>query len=374
MIKLMTLAAIAASAAIPMTASAGTTITPEIGGVKWKIFLDGSKVRLDGCEKTTASVFDAANIPWTFEYDGTTYTMNEIESKALYNKNFFTGTVSFPASITWIGVQAFDGCSITGFIWGCSYTQIPNWMFSCDTINMESIVLPSTITSIGQGALAKTKTHGCWIRGAATVNGNNTFNTSSALKVILASPNTTLMANTGTGGSMLTATGCTLFVPKAGWNGLVPGGIDTRLFLYGAGEDLNLEINESQSTITATIGDANGTGAAALQAVLDNAGRFKALFGLDTRIAVTNSLSGTVTVTDDALQNATFVTYVTFTANTQAQLDSTLAAYPAAMPIVIDATGATRTINVPAGRNVAVLVPGGGMYGPTRMGLTILVK
>jgi hypothetical protein len=111
-----------------------------------------------------------------------------------------------------------------------------------------------------------------------------------------------------------------------------------------------------------------------LQAVLDNAGRFKEYFGLDTRIAVTNTLASTVTLSDDVLQNVTFVTYVTFAANTQDQLDAIFAAIPVAMPIVVDATGASNTINVPAGRNVAVLVPGGGKYGPKQKGLKIIMK
>jgi hypothetical protein len=60
--------------------------------------------------------------------------------------------------------------------------------------------------------------------------------------------------------------------------------------------------------------------------------------------------------------------------NTQAQLDATLAAIPGAMPMAIDATSATENINVPAGRNVVVLVPGGGTYGPTLKGFIILVR
>ena len=369
-------AAITAIAAIPMAANADTTITLEYGGVSWDMILRGNgKANLKSCTQGTATVFDVANIPWTFEYDNETYTVTEISTKAFYQKNFLTGTVTLPAAITWVGTQVFDQSTITGFSWGCTYASIPDWTFSTSTMEMPSVMLPASVTSIGRGAFAHTRITGCLIRGSASVNTYNTFNDSSPLKVVLCGPDTK-GTNLTTSNNMVGGTkGCTIFAPRAGWDGFAtPGGTGTTLVLYGEGEDCDIAIDEAAKTLTATIGDGNGTGTTALQAVLDNAGRFKEYFGLDTRIAVTNTLASSVTVSGDVLQNATFVTYVTFAANTQEQLDAILAALPASMPIVIDATSASKTINVPADRNVAVLVPGGGKYGPTQKGLKIIMK
>jgi hypothetical protein len=254
----------------------------------------------------------------------------------------------------------FDGClGLKSIIIGSGTTWIPRYFAS----------------NSGQGSSAL---KGVWIKGRPTVASGTqpyttvcqpyTFRYAYSLEVILYGRNTTYNTNGGANLVMMEGVnGCSVFVPANGqWTNCKFGGTNTDLIYYGADQELDLDIDDDAKTITAVPNTS-----AALGKVLNNARRFKDYFDLDTRIAVTNSLSSVAAVSAGDLQHNAFVTYVTFTANTQAQLDDTLAALPESLQVVIDATGARRTVKVPAGRNVTVLLPGGGKYGPTRKGLTI---
>ncbi|MBO4286834.1 MAG: leucine-rich repeat domain-containing protein [Kiritimatiellae bacterium] len=299
----------------------------------------------------------------------------------IFNINGTRLTGDYPdlSRVTSFGNGVFQFCKMmTGEVTLCpTLTAIPNRLFYRNSIT--KLRIPPSVTSIGELSLRDCqKLKALFVPGpatvssgeqsTATVNAKELLYGSLVLKTVLFGQNT--KGSNLTLGSMLTSVkGCTVFAPRSGWNGLVTGGTNNPIVYYGPGEELDLTVDAEYRRLTAVPTTAN-----ALSNVLAHAAIFKDEFDLDTRIAVTNSLSSAVTVSAEDLQNVTFVTYVTFTANTQAQLDATLAALPSAMPIVIDATGATETINVPEGRNVAVLVPGGGKYGPTRKGLVIVVK
>ena len=408
--KLIAAVAVAASA---MAASADTV---EINGVTWTYTVNNAANRTvtlgDGTNPAMpkGATLDAADIPWTFTNNGTSYTVTALAANAFSGCTALTGTLAIPASVTSIGAAVFSGCSglvgVSSFGDGCTAQwgqQVfryckglrgtlvvpdsnPCYMhnFAFDgCLGIESIIIGSGTTWVpryfasnsGQGS---STLKGVWIKGRPTVASGTqpyttvcqpyTFRYAYSLEVILYGRNTTYNTNYGANEYMMEGVnGCSVFVPANGkWTNCKFGGTNTDLIYYGADQELDLDIDDDAKTITAVPNTS-----AALGKVLNNARRFKDYFDLDTRIAVTNSLSSVAAVSAGDLQHNAFVTYVTFTANTQAQLDATLAALPESLQVVIDATGARRTIKVPAGRNVTVLLPGGGKYGPTRKGLTI---
>ena len=411
--KLIAVAVIATSAAIPMAASADTV---EINGVTWTYTVNNAANRTvtlgDGTNPAMpkGATLDAADIPWTFTNNGTSYTVTALAANAFSGCTALTGTLAIPATVTSIGWSAFSGCTglvgVSSFGDGCTAQwgqqvfryctglrgtlvvpdsnpcYMNNFVFD-GCLGLKSIIIGSGTTWIpryfasnsGQGSSAL---KGVWIKGRPTVASGTqpyttvcqpyTFRYAYSLEVILYGRNTKYNINNGASLVMMEGVnGCSVFVPANGqWTNCKFGGNNTDLIYYGVDQELDLDIDDDAKTITAVPNTS-----AALGKVLNNARRFKDYFDLDTRIAVTNSLSSVAAVSAGDLQHNAFVTYVTFTANTQAQLDDTLAALPESLQVVIDATGARRTIKVPAGRNVVVLVPGGGKYGPTRKGLTI---
>ena len=413
MSKLIAVAVIATSAAIPMAASADTV---EINGVTWTYTVNNAANRTvtlgDGTNPAMpkGATLDATDIPWTFTNNGTSYTVTALAANAFSGCTALTGTLTIPATVTSIGWTAFSGCTglvgVSSFGDGCTAQwgqqvfryctglrgtlvvpdsnpcYMNNFVFD-GCLGLKSIIIGSGTTWVpryfasnsGQGSSAL---KGVWIKGRPTVASGTqpyttvcqpyTFRYAYSLEVILYGRNTTYNTNGGANLVMMEGVnGCSVFVPANGqWTNCKFGGTNTDLIYYGADQELDLDIDDDAKTITAVPNTS-----AALGKVLNNARRFKDYFDLDTRIAVTNSLSSVAAVSAGDLQHNAFVTYVTFTANTQAQLDDTLAALPESLQVVIDATGARRTVKVPAGRNVTVLLPGGGKYGPTRKGLTI---
>jgi hypothetical protein len=168
-------------------------------------------------------------------------------------------------------------------------------------------------------------------------------------------------------------TGVTVYLPANGkWDSNADiGGKNTKVFKYGEGKDLNLDIDESVGKITATVKTTE-----ALSAVLDSAANFKTYFGLDTRIEVVDALdiaAGTITAAQ--LQYATFNSLM-LAVKTQDQLNSILGVVPASVPVSIDPTGAMQNLKVSTsdGRRVYVLLPENGTYKLRPDGLIISVK
>ena len=155
MSKLITFAAIVASAAFPMAANAATeNITFEANGYTWRARLEpeadpnlasyGSEGEVPGtamlgintsCEgitdrdnlayKAIAEVnvtVDASLIPWEFDYNGTHYTVTKIALGAFRQNGTaakLTGTLTIPDSVTEIRPHAFNNQkTLTGFSGG----------------------------------------------------------------------------------------------------------------------------------------------------------------------------------------------------------------------------------------------------------------
>ena len=112
-------AAIAAGAAIPMSANADVG-TVDVNGVTWTVNTnattrtatlgDGSSA----CIATSTSI-DASLIPWTFTVgegdDAIEYTVTSIAASAFNECSKLSGTLTIPSAVTSMGANAFYKCS-----------------------------------------------------------------------------------------------------------------------------------------------------------------------------------------------------------------------------------------------------------------------
>jgi hypothetical protein len=214
----------------------------------------------------------------------------------------------------------------------------------------------------------------------AQIRRSSCFSGCTSLKVFLAGPRTQLSNNYGaTDQTMFTGVqGCKIFVPTgANWDtesdsekGLAEYEANNAVFYYGADRELDLAFNHNDHLITATPATAH-----AFTNVLASASTFKDLFGMDTRINVTNALeiaAGSITAAD--LAGVTFTSLI-FAVKTQAQLNTVLAAVPAETPLAIDPEGATENLKInTVDRKVYVMLPKNGSYKVRKDGLVIVVN
>ena len=349
------------AAAVAVGANAATI---EIGGVTWTYSVNDAAnktITLGGGTTATTAMptdteLDAANIPWTMEIDGDTYTVTELANYAFSNCSNLTGRLSIPDTVTKINAGVFEKCSFGG-----------------------TVVVPSNVTQISftrYGTFSgNTNLEAIWIKGPATA-ANQTYTTvfphgfagsCTSLKMVLMGKNT---KNGRNGAQPLNS------VPNADW--FEPANFEddyplgtlgkNRRWKYGPGEEFDLEIDDVKMTATFT-----PTTEAALTNVLSWASAFKTHFGLDTVVSITNSIAVTEgAVTPEMLQNVKLDSpswFMTFAVKTQAQLNTVLAAVDG--PIVADITGAREEISVPAGRQIAILVPGGATFNYHKRGLII---
>ncbi len=119
-------------------------------------------------------------LPETVEYDGTSYTVTEINSYAFYKCGGLTGSLAIPNSVTSIGNDAFYKCE--GFhgslTIGNAVTNIGNNAFNQCSGFTGSLTIPNSATSIGNFAFSGCSgfTGSLTIGNAVTNIGNNAFN------------------------------------------------------------------------------------------------------------------------------------------------------------------------------------------------------
>ena len=357
------------------------------------------------CISTSASV-DAADIPWTFEKDGIAYTVTQIGSCAFWQCSGLTGTLAIPPSVTkYLGIgYTFHTTGIEGISsFGTGVTSVGgnNSFYGCSALSGTIVIDDGFAASFGNYAFAActamtgiivgkgtqqtgryfasgdSSLAGAWFKGRPTVSLGTqdytavgttyTFQNCTALKVVLLGKNTEAYES----GTFLNGvTGCKVFAPANGkWDSLNLGGTDNVKIPYGAGQNLDLAIDENAGTITAT-----PTTEERLVQVLEAAPVFKAQFGLNTRINVTNTIEATAgTITAAMLNAVEFNTMLmTFAVKTQAQLDSVLAAVPQTAMLAIDPTGARQELTLPSDRAIWVWLAGDGKYTPKIKGLMIV--
>ena len=412
-------AAIVATAIIPMAVNAdtieinGVTWTYTVNDATAKtVTLGGGTAGSGGSTSNYAVASDIAltpdDIPWTFTIGDDTYTVTKISSYAFKDHVKLTGTLAIPDSVTTIGERAFESCAgitglsgcngvtryyayvfnnnsnmagnypdlskvtsfgngtfqfcniLTGHVTLCpTLTSIPSRLFYRNSIT--SIDIPPSVTSIGSENVFREskKLKSICVLGAATgttINPTSLFQSSSVLKTVFFGPTTKCSSGKLETGSMLSSvSGCTVIVPRSGWDGLVTGGSSNTIVYYGPNDDFDLSLDASEKVITAVPNNGDG-----LVAALNFADTFKTEFGYDTKITVTNAIDLTgVTITEAMVADVTF-NRLWFAVKTQAQLNGILDAFPAATEMAIDPTGLTENLTVPAGRKI--FVQAGGTY------------
>lgn len=364
-------------------------------------------------------------IPSTLTIDDEKYTVTQIGARAFYSMGAnLTGKVSIPSTVTYIGGRAFASSKITGLSFpdGCNVTTFGRYAFqNCSNMAYENPDLskvtllgisafsgcgkvsgalrlgaPNSASSSGDTAYAfsgaaitsvtaegaittsypffgKCASLVCaWLKGG-TVSTKNQFLDDVSLKAVLFGADT--KGSYLEAGTMLSGvTGCKVFVPANGkWDGLSVGGTDNEIIWYGENQDLDLSVDETEMTLTAT-----PKTEAAFTSVLAVAPVFKEHFGLDTHIAITNRIAMTASVTEEMIQSVTLDVppwYITFKVNDQEQLENVLAAVPADIPFIIDISDAGKNqFAVPQGRTVAILANSEWTFGRKLDGFVIIVR
>jgi len=182
------------------------------GILKYAVNSNGVSVTVTGLSNNNP-YYGAVNIPESASYNGNTYSVTKITASAFINCTGIT-SVTIPSSMTFIGDKAFSGCSglITlnynatncsldshdysswyndyHWLYNCSslvslnigsgVQTIPNWfVYVCNSLT-GSVVIPNSVTTIGEYAF-----YGCSnigsvsIGNSATSIGENAFNSCS---------------------------------------------------------------------------------------------------------------------------------------------------------------------------------------------------
>ena len=406
------------AAAVAVGANAATI---EIGGVTWtytekddtaKTITLGDDTVGGSYNNSTAmpsgTSLAASSIPWMMTIDGESYWVTKIADFAFYGCTGLTGTLTIPSCVTNIGYKAFQGATgltkvaslggvtvLEGYAFTSVSAEFPdlstiesltgNSNFqSCSGLvkaklgksvpsinyrtfyganSLTNVEIPRSVTSIGTQAFRScTSLTGVFIpgplSGTTTITIGSNFEGDSKLKYLLLGKNVKPDISSGSANMLYSVSDCKVFAPTSRWGNVTLNGTRTRVVFYGPGSDLDIEIDEELTTLTATPTTEN-----ALTNVLYAAPVFKSQFGLNTRINVTNALevSGGA-ITAESLQYATFNS-LTFKVNTQAQLDSVLAAVPSSVPLAIDASDSRVELTVPQGREVWVRLSAEGKQG-----------
>jgi len=344
------------AAAVAVGANA-TVVTQTVDGVTWQIDINTStkKAKLGTGSHTQAAEAAARAVlselpkslvvPSTFVIDGSIYSVDHVAERA-FPRDYGGGAhnITFPLDVD----TTFD-------IYTCPAASFTNVLFKG----------PSTVAKGGAQTYSTltmpNKTYSI-LQGCANV------------KFVVMGPNVKVDNKNKIESFLNKASNATVLVPRRSgnmtWDGSADislGGTDNVVAYYGPGEEFDIEMGATTVTMIPTTANA-------LTNVLTYAKTFKTAFGLDARINVTNSIEiGEGLITAETLEYATFNSLM-FKVNTQAQLDSVLAAIPSTVPFAIDASDSKSELIVPQGREVwARLSAEGrqGKYTPKITGLII---
>ncbi len=356
--------------------------TVSIGGVKWQyselneathtVSLGYTENKYGYQETPTALPDDDAvstdDIPWsiTFDGDSTPYTVTKIFGSAFYNSKL-KGVLRIPNTVTTLGNYAFRNCEgLTGVASFGGIASMPDYAFDgCKNLQGPLPSFATLTTSAGNNAPFKDcSLSGVCVNGNVKVRPYAIFKGNTEFKILLFGPSTSKTGSAGTGDNAMLAgvTGCKVVMPQAGWNGVDVGGTSNKSVYYGPDENFDLSIDEGFRAVTAV--PANGSG---LVEILECAPLFKEHLGLNTRVNITNTLEiAAGTITAEMLNSVEFNSLqLTFKVNTQAQLDSVLAACPvSSYPLLaIDSSDAREELTLPQGREIFIRVSSEGRQG-----------
>ena len=325
--------------------------------------------------------FTTNGVEWTFHVDMEAHTalIGKLATYSTGSGGNYTaiptatsGLLQVPEWVECAGVR----CNVIGLAYGALINGT----------KLTGLFWPSTTfgTQIGRAAMPRaSQLKAVWICGPRTVDSGAQptcyfgesdtyylFNDDSRLRVVLFGPN---VNHHQTIAKFPIFEGCNdvrFFCPKAYWSDLTAakrGGTNCKTILYGPGEDIDVSIDG-----TFTVATSNR-----LDDVLSVANYLHDYCGMNPRINVTNVIEvadGIITAGKLAfLDNGTFNSLV-FKVNTQAQLDTLLAAIPSSVPFAINPADAKEELTVPQGREVYVKLSAegkNGKYTPKINGLTI---
>ena len=341
------IAAVAASATIPMSASAATqTVTNTVNGIQWQLLIDTSAKTLcvGGVNSGTSpenisdfapgraiaqSVAGKLVIPDKFNIDGVDYTSATIGNRAFIRCRKLT-TVVFPENIV--------------KFWNCAF-----WEAS----GIKDVILKGPAIA----AAGETQKYTTF-----AFNGDAVFTGCTSVKRVVVGPN--VKTSTLSNFQFASASNMVALLPLTTGN---TSWANAQIAKFGTGNPriIFYGINEKGTAITFESADADE-----LDAMLDFAPLVKETLGLDTQISVTN----TVTITEEQSTKISAYTFdtlgsVVFEVTSQAQYANTIAAIPGTATLIANPAKLRGvTLAVPAGRKVIVPLPNGGKYSPSGNG------
>ena len=325
--------------------------------------------------------FTTNGVEWTFHVDTDAQTAI-IGRLATYSSGSAAGNTAIPTDTSgllqipeWVECEGVR-CNVIGL----AYAALTSGT------NLTGLFWPSTTfgTQIGRAAMPRySQLRAVWICGPRTVDSGeqpkcyfasgdtyNLFNYDSNLRVVLFGPNVNHHETISNNPIFSGCNDVRFFCPKAYWSDLSDakrGGTNCKTILYGPGEDIDVSIDG-----TFTVATSNR-----LDDVLSVANYLHDYCDMNPKINVTNVIEiadGMITAEKLAfLSNGTFNSLV-FKVNTQAQLDTLLAAIPSSVPFAINPADAKEELTVPQGREVYVKLSAegkNGKYTPKINGLTI---
>ena len=348
----------------PTTASAAWSedvFTQTIDGVQWRFKIDESnKTALLGTSDSSTGN-DSATYWATV---ATTSRENNINVKKAPR-----GVVEVPSSFT---------------VDGITYDLIAIGNRALIRYGMSTLILPENVERLRNCALYQMPyLTNLWFKGHATLPsefGRNyvsleftvstVLDQTTTLKNVLVGPN---IKRSGDYFCIRHSTDTLVLFPcrkdNTTWSGWNVGGTTPNVVYYN-------DIDETAGTIV--FSPTSATALAETFATLPTiAPQIKTAFGLDAKVVVETPIEEATTIPAAFLASGIpleTAEWTAFTATTQEQLQDVLDACSASSRILIDPAGATGRLDVPAGRNVAMLMSSGGEVEPERHGFMLIIK
>lgn len=349
--------------ACPFTASAAwseNVFTETLDGVTWRFKIDESnKTALLGTSDSSTGN-DSATYWATV---ATTSRENNINVKKAPR-----GVVEVPSSFT---------------VDGITYDLIAIGNRALIRYGMSTLILPENVERLRNCALYQMPyLTNLWFKGHATLpsefgrnyvslefTASTVLSETKAIKNILVGPNIkrsgTYFYTYGTDTLVLFPYRKDNTTWTSGWNlGTTP-----KVVYY-------YDLDEAAGTITFSPTSATAL-AEAFETLPTIAPQIKTAFGLDAKVVVETPIEEATTIPDAFLASGIpleTTEWVAFTATTQEQLQDVLDACSTSSRILIDPAGATGRLDVPAGRNVAMLMSPDSEVAPERVGFMLIVK
>lgn len=369
---------------------------------------------------------DASQIPWTFTSGGRQYTVVVVGQRAFYQNKNISGTLNIPDSVIAIGVGAFTSCTSITNITGCnkvtscgqyafaemtgckceypkivSSLNISKGMFfrsgfgrepvlnkKLQTIPYEAfsnnsitnVAIPDSVTTIGQKSFS-----GCRelksvvVPGPAssssvtTVSQTDLFSGCTNLSCVVFGKNTKCLDSTKAKNSMFKGvTGCTVFVPRSGWDGVLLGGNSTKVVYFGQNEDIDISVDAESKVVSATVKTQS-----AFSNILDVAESLWNGSGYTTRITTTRDLNAvsptSQTLSKMTFQHVEFPLGVTFKIEGQGDVDN-ISSQLQGSGIAWDVNAIGIKSQFITSRDMFINVPAGTKYNPTQQRFTIVLR